>query len=101
MTILNLDSSKLKATSERDFTVIVSLRLPNACAIHKLLSEYAKEATNLIENIYLIELADGGLTGLFFLALYLFSWRFSLKDLEAFDIESSQRAACLSVHLPS
>ena len=59
---------EIKATSNREFTVIVASGLPNACAVYKLLNKYLKEATNLIGNIFLIELTDGGMFGLSSLA---------------------------------
>ena len=59
---------ELKATYDRKFTVIVASGLSNACAVYKFLNEYLKEATNLIGNIYSIEVADGGMFGLLSLA---------------------------------
>ena len=94
---------ELAIATDQEFTIIVSTGLPNTCAVFKLLNEYSKEAANLIGNIYLIELSDGGLYGLSSLARNLLSWRFGLEDLvyAALDIDNSQRSARLSVHQPS
>ena len=88
---------------EREFTVIVAFGLPNDCAVYKLLNKFSKEATNLNGNIYLIELADGGMYALSILAQNLISWYLGFQDLvyAALDIESSQRSACFQVNLLS
>ena len=67
------------------------------------MNEFSKEATNLIGNIYLSELADGGMYGLSSLVQNLINWHLSFEDLvyAALDIESSQRSARCEVHLPS
>ena len=82
---------ELATTTDQVFTIIVSTGLSNACAVFKLLNEYSTKAANLIGNIYLIELSDGGLYGLSYLARNLLSWRFGLEDLvyAALDIDNS------------
>jgi hypothetical protein len=81
-------------------TVIVARGLPNACAIFKLMNEYAKRASGYAGSIRHIELADGGTLKLSILARDLISWHFGIEELliAALDINSRCRAAPLGTH---
>ena len=81
-------------------TAIVACGLPNACAIFKLLDEYAKRASGYAGKIRHIELADGGTLKLSILARDLISWHFGIEELliAALDMDSRCRSAPLGTH---
>ena len=81
-------------------TAIVTRGLPNACAIFKLMDEYAKRASGYAGKIRHIELADGGTLKLSMLARDLISWHFGIEELlvAALDLDSRCRSAPLGKH---
>ena len=81
-------------------TAIVTRGLPNACAIFKLMDEYAKRASGYAGKIRHIELADGGTLKLSMLARDLISWHFGIEELliVALDLDSRCRSAPLGKH---
>ena len=81
-------------------TAIVARGLPNACAIFKLMNEYAKRASGYDGKIRHIELADRGTLRLSILARDLTSWHFGIEELlvAALDMDSRCRAAPLGTH---
>ena len=77
-------------------TAIVARGLPNACAILKMLDEYALGATRHHMDRNLIELADEGTLRLARFAHDMVLWHFGLKEVivAALDMANKGRAAC-------
>ena len=78
-------------------TAIVTLIITNACTIHKLFTAYAIGLTGVGSINYLMQLTDGGLLKLAFLARNIVNWRFGIENLvlETLDIESSGRLSAV------
>ena len=77
-------------------TAIVARGLPNACAILKMLDEYALGATRHHMDRNLIELSDAGTLRVARFAHDMVSWNFGLKEVivAALDMANKERAAC-------
>ena len=86
---------RIVALEGRERTAIICQRLPNACAVYKLMRDYSEEACGWMANLSRIELADDGTLKLAILARGLMSWHFGLEDLvvEAFDMDCVSRSA--------
>ena len=85
----------------RNSTVIVASGLANACAILKLLDEYACKSTKWNANVCHIDLADGGTLTLAEMAYEVLSWHFGLEDLvvAALDMGAKTRCAKEGTHV--
>ena len=77
-------------------TAIVARGLPNACAILKMLDEYALSATRHHMDRNLIELTDAGTLKVARFAHDMVSWHFGLEEVivAALDMANKRRAAC-------
>ena len=77
-------------------TAIVAKGLPNACAILKMLDEYAFGATRHHMDRNLIELSDAGTLRLARFAHDMVSWNFGLEEVivAELDMANKGRAAC-------
>ena len=91
---------RLLALEGRSVTAIVCSGLPNACAVYKLLNEYAKEAAGEAGEMHSIELSNGGTLLLARLAQDVVSWHFGVEELvtEALDLDSIGRSARVGTH---
>ena len=78
-------------------------RLPNACAVFKLINKYLQAAVGRSDRIRHIEHADGGRLRLAALARRVITWHLSFEDLVliALGIENQERSALLGEKLPS
>ena len=77
-------------------TAIVARGLPNACAVLRLINDYAIAAMGRRSDLRLIKLADGGTHRLSQFARDMVSWHFGVEELvvAALDIGNKGRAAC-------
>ena len=84
----------------REPTAIVARGMANACAVFKLIDEYALRASGYRGRIRHIELADAGTLSLAITARSVVSWHFGIEDLlvEAIDMESRCRSARQGEH---
>ena len=87
----------------RGLTAIVTIGLPNACAVFKLINEYSQTAAGHSGRIGHIKLADGGMLKLAALARRAVTWHLGFEDLVliTFDIENQGRSAMLGEKQPS
>ena len=82
-------------------TAIVASGLPNACAILRLMNDYALAAMGRRSDLRLLELADGGTLRLTRFARNMVSWHFGVEELvvAALDMGNKGRAACQEGHV--
>lgn len=92
----------LELVGRGPYAIVIS-GFPNACAIYKLMNDYAQLATKREGRNNLIELADGGMLKLATLARDAVSWHLDFDDLVlvTLDIENSGRLAFLGERQPS
>ena len=98
----DIEQRLLKLEGPR-FTEIVTTRLPNYCAVFKLINEYLQTAAGRSGRIRQIEYADSGMLKLAGLARQAVTWHFGFEDLVliALDIENQGRWAMLGEKRPS
>ena len=87
--------SNLRHHVDHKRTAIKARGLPNACAILKMLDEYAVGATRHNMERKLLELSDAGTLRVARLAHDMVSWHFGIEDVivAALDMANKEQAA--------
>ena len=94
---------KILEFKNRKPSAIVITELPNTCAVIKLIDEYSLAADGRSGRIRHIELVDGGILKLAFLACRAVTWHLGFENivLIALDIENQKQSAMLGEKQPS